>query len=72
MSMMIHTEARVKGGMPILVEASVLTADDREIECVDLFWFNTGKPITRKFDASLTADDWSTINEAVWEAYNSR
>ncbi len=73
--MIIQTETTIKGGMPIRIEANVLELEPHigsEIDQVDLFWFNTGKPTTEQFTASLTDDDWNLVRDAVWNAYNSR
>lgn len=67
--MTIHTEATIKGGMPIRIEAEVLGHD---VECVDLYWPNTGKPTTEQFTASLTDDDWNAVYDAVHAAHEAR
>ncbi len=67
--MTIHTEARIKGGMPILIEAEVL---GRDVECVDLSWPNTGEPTTQAFIASLSDDDWNIVYDAVHAAHEAR
>ncbi len=71
----IHTEAKIKGGMPILVEATVLELElhiGSEIDQIDLLWPNTNQRTTERFDASLSNDDWNLVRDAVWNAYNSR
>lgn len=71
----IHTEARIKSGMPIKIEASVLNHEPHvgaEIEYIDLFWPNTGERVSRKFDDSLTKEDWELVDAAIWEAYEAR
>ncbi len=68
----VHTKVTIKGGMPILVEATVLELEPHigsEIDQVDLFWFNTGKPTTEQFTASLTEDDWNAVYDAVYAAH---
>jgi hypothetical protein len=68
----IHTEARIKGGMPILIEAHVVEYEPHvgaDIECVDLCWANTGAATTEAFTASLTDDDWNSVYDAIWEAW---
>lgn len=64
--------AYVKGGMPVEVEG-VYAWDDSvgycAVEDVTVHWANTGKPVTKRFEDSLSAADWEAISGAIAEAY---
>ena len=58
--------AYVKGGMPVQVSGTV--CDDEsgcDIQDLRVCWHSTGKPVTAKFEKSLTASDWDSICEAL-------
>ena len=58
--------AYVKGGMPVQVSGTVV--NDESGCCVEnlrVFWASTGKPVTAKFEKSLTESDWELICEAL-------
>lgn len=56
--------AYVKGGMPVAVSGT--DAGDY-IEDIRIYWASTGKPVTAKFEASLTSSDWDSILVALSE-----
>lgn len=72
------TIAYIKGGMPVEVEGYVETGGSNsygsdepawtEIEVTGIYWANTGKPVTQRFKDSLSASDWESIDEAIYEA----
>ena len=60
--------AYVKGGMPIIARATIESDEFGDaVSDVTLFWSNTGKEITPKFEASLTGRDWAAIEKALME-----
>lgn len=63
--------AYVKGGMPVEVEGSYEWDDSvgfAGVDDVTIRWSNTGKPVTRRFEDSLSAADWEAIADALCEA----
>jgi hypothetical protein len=66
-----HTEttATVKGGMPVYAKGECRWDEaGADVVDIELFWSNTGKPVTAKFEKSLSAKDWDNIADALWEA----
>lgn len=69
--------AYVKGGMPLEVEGTVESGGSNaypsdepawtDIEVTGIYWHSTGKPVTTKFQDSLSADDWEAIEQAIYE-----
>ena len=69
--------AYVKGGMPLEVEGHVESGGSNhygsdepswtDVEVTGVYWHSTGKPVTAKFEASLSAADWEAIESAVYE-----
>lgn len=58
--------AYVKGGMPVQVSGTVVSDDSGTcIEGLQVYWNSTGKPVTAKFQASLTESDWEAICDAL-------
>ena len=64
-----ETTAFIKGGMPVEVEGTYSWDESgADVSDVAVRWANTGKPVTAKFLASLTANDWDTIADAIADA----
>ena len=69
--------AYVKGGMPLTAHGSVTHggsnsygSDEPEwsdVEVDEVLWFNTGKPISKGFEATLSGADWEAIKTAIME-----
>ena len=53
----LEIETTVKGGMPVIVTAD---ADSESLCNVTVRW-TSGKPVTDKFEASLSKQDWASI-----------
>ena len=58
--------AHVKGGMPVKVSGTVVDDESGSfVEDLRVCWHSTGKPVSAKFEASLTESDWDSICEAL-------
>lgn len=61
--------AYVKGGMPVEVEGAYeWDVDGIAVTDVTIRWANTGKPVTAKFENSLSWQDWDAITDAIAQA----
>jgi hypothetical protein len=58
----LQVETTVKGGMPVTVTANL---GDGVYENITIRWSKSGKPVTAKFEASLTKADWETILDSL-------
>ena len=68
-----YATATVKGGMPVHVEGAVNRyredwGYDIYVEIEAVCWSNTGNPVTKNFENSLTDRDWDSIREALIES----
>lgn len=64
-----ETTAYVKGGMPLHVEGTYNWDESgADVTDITLYWVNTGKPVTPRFEASLSRADWDSIAEAIANA----
>lgn len=66
--------AYVKGGMPVEVEGHAYEDFvgvgyhghiETFVEVEAVCWYNTGKPVSANFEASLSSDDWDAITAAI-------
>ena len=63
-----YAEARVKGGMPVLVDGYVDMENGYRVAIIErVLWYNTEKPVSKKFIESLSYEDWDRISEAVFD-----
>lgn len=61
--------AFVKGGMPVMVSGTYTRDENGEdLMDIEVRWSNTEKPVTEKFLASLSKQDWERINESLFDA----
>jgi hypothetical protein len=64
----VETTAIVKGGLPVAV-AGTYSWDEAGADVTDIVvrWSNTGKRVTKAFEASLSRADWDSIVDAIAE-----
>jgi len=65
----IETEAKIKGGLPVIVEGIVWPAEAGwapQAEVREIYW-HSGHKLTRKAYDSLSNKDWETCADALIE-----